>query len=67
MFLTKWWNYPYPGCTAIGWMTLQGKKSDGTDVHSNTASTVGISRDHAKVGRVTRHDPKKAYLVNFMW
>lgn len=30
-------------------MTLQGSKADGTDVHSNTAKTVGISRDHAKV------------------
>ncbi|KAM3828307.1 DNA polymerase subunit gamma-1 isoform 1-T1 [Vipera latastei] len=37
------------GCTAFGWMTLQGKKSNGTDLHSKTASTVGISRDHAKV------------------
>ncbi|KAF2986839.1 hypothetical protein EK904_008654 [Melospiza melodia maxima] len=37
------------GCTAFGWMTLQGKKSDGTDLHSKTAGTVGISREHAKV------------------
>ncbi len=37
------------GCTAIGWMTLQGKRADGTDVHSNTAKTIGISRDHAKI------------------
>ncbi|KAM7010473.1 DNA polymerase subunit gamma-1 isoform 2-T2 [Passerculus sandwichensis] len=37
------------GCTAFGWMTLQGKKSDGTDLHSKTAATVGISREHAKV------------------
>ncbi|KAM4619356.1 DNA polymerase subunit gamma-1 [Polymixia lowei] len=37
------------GCTAFGWMTLQGKKSQGTDLHSRTADTVGISRDHAKV------------------
>ncbi|KAM4677002.1 DNA polymerase subunit gamma-1 [Discoglossus pictus] len=37
------------GCTAFGWMTLQGKKSSGTDLHSKTASTVGISREHAKV------------------
>ncbi|EDV21017.1 uncharacterized protein TRIADDRAFT_64268 [Trichoplax adhaerens] len=36
------------GCTAIGWMTLQGKKSQGTDLHSKTAETVGISRDQAK-------------------
>ncbi|KAG8440656.1 hypothetical protein GDO86_006413 [Hymenochirus boettgeri] len=37
------------GCTAFGWMTLQGKKNCGTDLHSKTASTVGISREHAKV------------------
>ncbi|XP_031443591.1 DNA polymerase subunit gamma-1 [Phasianus colchicus] len=37
------------GCTAFGWMTLQGKKSDGTDLHSKTAATVGISREHAKI------------------
>ncbi|NXK73819.1 DPOG1 polymerase, partial [Amazona guildingii] len=37
------------GCTAFGWMTLQGKKSNGTDLHSKTAATVGISREHAKV------------------
>ncbi|XP_028305588.1 DNA polymerase subunit gamma-1 [Gouania willdenowi] len=37
------------GCTAFGWMTLQGKKSLGTDLHSRTADTVGISREHAKV------------------
>ncbi|KAG7170816.1 DNA polymerase subunit gamma-1-like isoform X1 [Homarus americanus] len=37
------------GATALGWMTLQGKKSDGTDLHSHTARNAGISRDHAKV------------------
>ncbi|XP_030646038.1 DNA polymerase subunit gamma-1 [Chanos chanos] len=37
------------GCTAFGWMTLQGKKSQGTDLHSRTAEAVGISREHAKV------------------
>lgn len=30
-------------------MTLQGKKNHGTDLHSRTADTVGISREHAKV------------------
>lgn len=30
-------------------MNLQGKKSDGTDMHSKTASLIGISRDQAKV------------------
>lgn len=38
-----------PGCTAFGWMTLQGRKSRGSDLHSKTATTVGISREHAKV------------------
>ena len=37
------------GCTAFGWMNLQGNKADGTDLHSKTASLVGISRDQAKV------------------
>lgn len=40
---------PPAGCTAFGWMTLQGKKSNATDLHSKTAATVGISREHAKV------------------
>lgn len=30
-------------------MTLQGNKSQGTDVHSMTASTIGITRDQAKL------------------
>nr|SVE74012.1 EOG090X00SQ [Daphnia barbata] len=37
------------GSTAFGWMTLQGKKSDGTDMHSRTALAVEITRDQAKV------------------
>lgn len=37
------------GCTAFGWMTLQGSKADGTDLHSKTAEQAGISRDHAKI------------------
>lgn len=37
------------GSTAFGWMTLQGKKSDGTDMHSRTASAVEITRDQAKI------------------
>ena len=39
----------HTGSTAVGWMTLQGKKSEGTDLHSKTASTIGITRDQAKV------------------
>jgi len=30
-------------------MVTQGDKNEGTDVHSMTAKTVGISRDHAKI------------------
>lgn len=37
------------GCTAFGWMTLSGQKVDGTDMHSMTARTMGISRGDAKV------------------
>jgi hypothetical protein len=37
------------GSTAFGWMNLQGKKKDGTDLHSKVANLVGIGRDQAKV------------------
>ena len=37
------------GSTAFGWMNLQGKKKNGTDLHSKVANLVGISRDQAKV------------------
>jgi len=37
------------GSTALSWMTLQGKKQDGTDLHSRTASTIGMDRDQAKI------------------
>lgn len=37
------------GGTALGWMTLEGTKSEGTDLHSKTASILGISRNEAKV------------------
>ena len=36
------------GSSAIGFMTLQGIKKDGTDMHSVTAKLVKISRDAAK-------------------
>src|ERR1044072_3127281 len=36
------------GCTGIGWMTLEGNKTSGTDMHSKTASIVNISRNDAK-------------------
>lgn len=37
------------GATPFGWMTLNGSKANGTDMHSVTAKAVGISRDQAKV------------------
>lgn len=37
------------GATGLGWMTLQGDKSLGTDMHSVTANSINISRDEAKV------------------
>ncbi|KZV63387.1 gamma DNA-directed DNA polymerase [Peniophora sp. CONT] len=42
------------GATAIGWMTLEGTKAQGTDLHSKTASILGISRDQAKVFNYSR-------------
>ncbi|KAL7754387.1 DNA-directed DNA polymerase gamma mip1 [Sorochytrium milnesiophthora] len=36
------------GATALGWMNLQGSKTDGTDLHSVTANILGISRNDAK-------------------
>ncbi|KAG5979874.1 DNA-directed DNA polymerase gamma mip1 [Claviceps digitariae] len=37
------------GGNAIGFMTLEGTKSAGTDMHSRTASILGITRNDAKV------------------
>ncbi|KAK6351145.1 DNA-directed DNA polymerase gamma mip1 [Orbilia javanica] len=37
------------GGNAIGFMTLEGTKAAGTDMHSRTASVLGISRNNAKV------------------
>lgn len=42
------------GATAIGWMTLEGTKTAGTDLHSKTASILGISRNDAKVFNYSR-------------
>ncbi|KAI9511049.1 DNA polymerase family A-domain-containing protein [Russula earlei] len=42
------------GATAIGWMTLEGTKAAGTDLHSKTASILGLSRDQAKVFNYSR-------------
>ena len=37
------------GGNAIGFMTLEGNKAAGTDLHSRTAKTLGISRNDSKV------------------
>lgn len=37
------------GATPLGWMTLNGTKTDATDMHSVTAKAVGTSRNHAKI------------------
>ena len=37
------------GGSAIGFMTLEGTKAAGTDLHSKTAKILGISRNDAKV------------------
>ncbi|KAG7088397.1 hypothetical protein E1B28_012395 [Marasmius oreades] len=42
------------GATAIGWMTLEGNKAAGSDLHSKTANILGISRDQAKVFNYSR-------------
>ncbi|KAF7724844.1 DNA-directed DNA polymerase gamma mip1 [Apophysomyces ossiformis] len=42
-------QFGFHGATALGWMTLQGTKAEGTDLHSKTANILGISRDKAKV------------------
>ena len=42
-------EFGFHGATAIGWMTLEGTKAAGTDLHSKTADILGISRNDAKV------------------
>ncbi|KFA46740.1 hypothetical protein S40293_08121 [Stachybotrys chartarum IBT 40293] len=37
------------GGNAVGFMTLEGTKAAGTDLHSRTASILGITRNNAKV------------------
>ncbi|CEP07021.1 hypothetical protein [Parasitella parasitica] len=47
-------QFGFHGATALGWMTLQGSKSEGTDLHSKTAHILGISRDKAKIFNYAR-------------
>ncbi|TPX33040.1 DNA-directed DNA polymerase [Synchytrium microbalum] len=42
------------GATPLGFMTLQGLKSLGSDLHSLTGRILGISRDNAKVFNYSR-------------
>ncbi|KAF9232304.1 hypothetical protein BU15DRAFT_67587 [Melanogaster broomeanus] len=42
------------GAIAIGWMTLNGTKAAGTDLHSKTASILGTSRDQATASNYSR-------------
>ena len=42
------------GASALGWMTLEGTKAQGTDLHSKTAQILGISRDQAKIFNYSR-------------
>ncbi|EEB07564.1 DNA polymerase [Schizosaccharomyces japonicus yFS275] len=37
------------GATALGWMTLEGEKSEKTDLHSKSADILGVTRDAAKI------------------
>ena len=56
------------GCTALSWMTLQGNKKDGTDLHSKTAQAIGMTRNDAKIFNYSRMygAGKQAALRNFM-
>lgn len=42
-------SFQLHGGNAIGFMTLEGSKAEGTDLHSRSAQILGISRNDAKV------------------
>lgn len=42
-------QFGFAGATAIGWMTLQGTRAEGSDLHSRTAKLLGMTRDAAKI------------------
>lgn len=42
-------QFGFAGATAMGWMTLQGSKSNHSDLHSRTAQILGMNRDDAKI------------------
>ncbi|KAL6942063.1 DNA-directed DNA polymerase gamma mip1 [Hanseniaspora vineae] len=37
------------GGTPVGWMCLEGSKSEGTDLHTKTAQILGCTRNEAKI------------------
>nr|CAG8445406.1 12899_t:CDS:2 [Entrophospora candida] len=41
-------QFGFHGSTAMSWMTIQGNKSESTDMHSQTAKILKISRSDAK-------------------
>lgn len=43
------YSYKIHGGTGLSYMTLRGSKSEKTDMHSKTASLIGITRSEAKV------------------
>ena len=55
------------GSTGIGWMTLEGNKAQGTDMHSQTANSINISRDDAKVLNYARiYGSGQAFASRFL-
>jgi hypothetical protein len=42
------------GASALGWMTLQGSRTNNTDLHSRSAEILKSSRDHAKIFNYAR-------------
>ncbi|CAH8834474.1 unnamed protein product [Trichobilharzia szidati] len=44
----------FQGSTPYGWMTLQGNKMDGTDLHTKIAKEMGIKRSESKVLNYSR-------------
>ncbi|XP_018649151.1 putative DNA polymerase gamma [Schistosoma mansoni] len=44
----------FQGSTPYGWMTLQGNKLDGTDLHTKIAKEMGIKRSESKVLNYSR-------------
>ncbi|CAH8462778.1 unnamed protein product [Schistosoma turkestanicum] len=44
----------FQGSTPYGWMTLQGNKLDGTDLHTKIAKEMGIKRSESKILNYSR-------------